>query len=293
MDPNATVTITGQHIGERTDEAVQHVEIVNSNLSHVPLEIFEKFPSLKSLDIRNGSLETFNQLRNCDDLSVLSIITANLEVFPANVLSECQKFSRLSLTANPLVEFEADGLESMEYLSIFEGKLTKFPNISNLVNLKTITLEGNSFTELTGDEFVGLAELSDISLPNNRIQRIHPSTFQEVPQLSSLNLERNLISNISNEAFSWLRFLTFLSLRGNIIRRIDRDSFVYSNEIVFLYLSDNQIEVIEDGVFRNFQNLRYLLIARNVCIDQDFSLAMPGDWERIFLELKSCLPSHL
>lgn len=290
-----TATIEGQHVRGKTNRDVTMVEVLSSNLSHFPLEIFDAFPNIEYLYIEHSEIGRLDQLRNCEEFINFDLRYSNLNVFSANVFKNCPKLWTFVIVDNAITEFSTQGLEQVDNLILMWCRLTSVPNLNNLVNLKDINLNGNQITELTGREFSGLTRLTTINLADNRISLIHPSTFQNsLPNLAYIDLKNNQISEIFDGTFASIKNIYYVGLDGNNLRRLKWNLFQNSNKVRILVLNDNQIEVIDEGFFYGLTALESILLANNVCINKDFFLVnRPGSMDSLRSEIAMCVPGTM
>uniref|UniRef100_A0A7S2HYJ0 Disease resistance R13L4/SHOC-2-like LRR domain-containing protein n=1 Tax=Haptolina brevifila TaxID=156173 RepID=A0A7S2HYJ0_9EUKA len=89
-----------------------------------------------------------------------------------------------------------------------------FAELSRLVNLKTLVLTSNDFSEIP-DSLCRLVSLYTLQLQNNRIIKL-PSSLGQLHQLHELSLQGNRLSKLPVSLAGWAQLET-LDLRSNIL----------------------------------------------------------------------------
>lgn len=170
---------------------------------------------------------------NLDSISSNYSIEPTMKIYPDGIFrlgleaygfktfpKEINSFSNLgtfSIARNFISHIDSLKLESLGSLRIGANKFTKIPNVSNCINLTSLSI---SFNELK-DTIVIDNELNDklrsLDLNNNKIKQIY---FKKVQPITFLELEYNQLTSI-NETFKNLPNLNRLDIGGNPIDTID------------------------------------------------------------------------
>ncbi|MBU3181425.1 leucine-rich repeat domain-containing protein [Clostridium psychrophilum] len=125
--------------------------------------------------------------------------------------------------------------------------------IQNLVNLKTLTLEKNSISNI--EPLAQLTNLEELNLDNNDIKDI--SAIKNITSIKSLSLSSNRIDDISD--MKNLTNIEKLDLDSNEI--MDLSPLSGMSYINYINLSSNKINNIDK--LNNLENLNSLYLANN------------------------------
>ena len=167
-------------------------------------------------------------------------------------------------------------------------------NSRNLRELRELIFNYNTLTSGVADTaFDGLNNLESLSLSRTRITSISPGWFSTLSSLRAFYAVGNEITELVNGTFNSLTNLRELYLNGNRIRVIPSGAFGPSaRNLRTFYISDNRINNIDPYWLNDAENLEYLLLAGNLCTDQDF-LNVPSMRWRIFEELQPCIDNYM
>ena len=178
-DPTANVTITGEHIGNRTNNDVGILSIFDSNTPFIIPQLFEAFPNLFLAEIRNSSLETIrfpfptNLTRIYFRLNSISRIDA--ESFAGQT-----SITQLQLYENEIEVIDEDafvGLEAITYVGLIDNNIREIAPATYhpLVNLFTLDYEGNQLTSIPDDAFIHNTRLTTVFFEYNQINEVSPT----------------------------------------------------------------------------------------------------------------------
>uniref|UniRef100_A0A182JHU6 Uncharacterized protein n=1 Tax=Anopheles atroparvus TaxID=41427 RepID=A0A182JHU6_ANOAO len=113
---------------------------------------------------------------------------------------------------------DSNKLYEVTYLDLLYNSLEDISNLTALVHLKTLNLEGNRIGELNASTFAGMHNLSMLYLGRNHIHKVN---FKVFPQgLTNLWLLRNMITELDIAGAS-LPALNVLDLEDNGLATID------------------------------------------------------------------------
>lgn len=125
------------------------------------------------------------------------------------------------------------------------------------------------------------------------ISSLSPSWFTTLSSLRAFYSVNNEITELVNGTFNSLPNLRELYLNANRIRVIPSGAFGPSaRNLRTFYISDNRINNVDPYWLNDAENLEYLLLAGNLCTDQDF-LNVPLMRWRIFEELQQCIDNYM
>ncbi|KFB51928.1 AGAP013186-PA-like protein [Anopheles sinensis] len=112
---------------------------------------------------------------------------------------------------------------AITYLDLLDNSLSDISNLSALVNLQTLNLEGNNIRKVDETIFAEMHNLSTLYLGDNYIKQLDFKGFPKA--LTKLWLGKNQLSNIDLVNVS-LPVLTMLDLERNLLETIDMARFV-------------------------------------------------------------------
>ena len=138
-------------------------------------------------------------------------------------------------------------------LILSNNKLTKIPNLGNLVKLNILSLRNNQLQKIEGLET--LQTLNFLDLSTNQLQKIEG--LETLQTLQILDLSTNQLQKI--EGLETLQTLKDLSLRNNQLQKIEGLETLQT--LNFLDLSTNQLQKIEG--LETLQTLNYLSLSNN------------------------------
>lgn len=183
-------------------------------------------------------------------------------------------------------------LYSLKLLNIIKN--IKTSNFSNLRNLRELNFNFNVIgPNIASTAFDGLTNLQTLSISRTAIPAIDPAWFRTLESLTMFYAQNNEISELANGTFASLTTLERLFLNGNRIREITREAFGNSSSRLHtFYINDNRINVIDPYWVNDADNLEYLLLAGNLCVDEDFLNVGLLRW-RLFEELQQCIDNFM
>lgn len=111
LDPSASVSFTGQHIGDRTNEDVEIVEIVNSYTPFIIPQIFSTFQNLIELEVRNGGLQSISLPDESNRLQYLTLLGNNISRIENGTFRNHSNLAVISLNSNLIQEVEEAAFE--------------------------------------------------------------------------------------------------------------------------------------------------------------------------------------
>lgn len=201
------------------------VHFVNSRLSTIPSQIFEKFVNMKSLNCDGVNLKSLSK----DDMKGAS----NLKDFSCN--------------SNYVVSLESKLFENsieMESIDISINDIERIDatSFNGLSQLKKLLLYDNKLSSLPEDLFKDLIKLEEINLSNNEIQIIDGKLFSNCKLLKYIYLNDNHIQKLDESAFVNIENIVFLDISNNNLTSLKLNLSASG-----LYANNNQLKSIELG----------------------------------------------
>jgi len=191
-------TITGTHASRgRKDLSVKFVEFVNCNISHIPDQLFRKFPNLEYLNVNRSGLKNLNPIQNSSDLKTLLANNNQLTKLDANLFVATTDLETLSFRKNAIQEVDVlafHNLGNLRELYLADNQIASLHmNVfSSLISLEILSLSGNQLQSIDLELFHANLQLHEILLYDNKLTAIHPQTFTSLANLFNLELHGNL-----------------------------------------------------------------------------------------------------
>lgn len=202
QNENDKFTITGTHQSKgRKDFGVKFVEFSTSNLSHIPDQVFRKFPNLEYLSVNSVGLKKFNPLVNAPDMKVIlanhnQIVTLEPKVFQVSTDMEVLSFRKNQIEEIDVNAFFLLGNLRELYLSDNRVLSLHMNTFSPLISLEILSISGNQLQTLDMEVFQTNLQLREVILFDNKITAIHPQTFNNhLTSLFNLELHGNLCAD--------------------------------------------------------------------------------------------------
>lgn len=191
-------TVTGTHQSKgRKDQGVKFVEFITSNVSHIPEQLFRKFPNLEYLSVNGVGLKYIKPLANASDLKVILANDNQLTKLEANVFSVSSDMETLSFRKNLIEELDMNAfhnLGNLRELYLSDNKLSSvhMNTFTPLISLEILSLSGNQLQSIDLELFHTNLQLHEILLYDNKITAVHPQTFNNLASMFNLELHGNL-----------------------------------------------------------------------------------------------------
>lgn len=184
-------------------------------------------------------------------------------------------------------------------IQIFNASYTKLKKIDsfsfnrNVAKLTHILLHHNKINNIGDNVLEHCAELKILDLSHNEISEVGKLAFEKLRNLEELNLSFNKIKNLHGEAFISLQSLAWLWLNHNQFIVIPSKLFTKANKALKgIFFENNKINATAPNAFRELNNLGFLLLSNNKCINRDFKNFIIHDNVSIAHELKTCLKNY-
>ncbi|KAL7043432.1 hypothetical protein ACKWTF_001495 [Chironomus riparius] len=259
--------ISGTHLKEYSDEDVHEIESLDVASKNIPKIICEKFKNIQKIKFfyRNNFQSGFETLKNCKNLSSMSISFDYMKKINDNIFSGLDKLQMLQLK---------NKIEWPENL-FFTNQ-----------NLKVLSLNENYILDLPANIFQSQENLQDLDLSTNKIQNLQLKWFANMKRLKSLNLYANQIIELPKDIFTALTSLETIKLRNNRIKIINSNSFGILPKLSTLDLSFNRINAIDEQLIDN-TGIADINLSGNKCYDSIF-FDNSTTKDALFLELQNC-----
>lgn len=195
LDPNRDVSIVGQHIGNRTNDDVQILEIRNSNTPFMIQQIFSTFPNIFDLDVQTSNLKSID-IPDSAQLFILVLGSNNISRISNGTFISQKSLQTLIAIGNEIEEIEEDaflGLASLTTLDLNRNKLSQIllRTLNPLVNVVSIDLRLNLLTSID-NLFSTNKKLFQLFLGDNQVKEISPQFTSVIKNsLGLLNLLGN------------------------------------------------------------------------------------------------------
>ena len=203
---------------------LQELDLSRNILTYFPQDIFKPLSALKVLNLG------YNKFSNN---------------FPNNLFSAQSNLQTLTLDGNSLVSLKASmfqGLKNLQVLNVHNCAIKTMNNdvflhitmltnldlsfnqlyslppaesLSNLRNLRNLTLLGNTLSVVGQDQFNGLS-IDTLDLTRNKINQLHPDAFRGMVKVRYLLLSENNLVSLPEKIFKPIGAeLYSLKLSGN------------------------------------------------------------------------------
>ncbi|KAM6979577.1 extracellular matrix protein 2 [Aplochiton taeniatus] len=143
------------------------------------------------------------------------------------------------------------------------ARLSSFPALS-ILELKSLSLEGNSISTIPEGAFNGIPNLEWINLGKNKLTSagIAPKVFRSLKYLSRLYLDGNLLEEIPADLPSTLQEV---KINENHLTGLQDNSFLGLSSLVILELEGNMLAEgnVDPQAFSPLTQLSYLRLGRN------------------------------
>ncbi|EDW72313.2 uncharacterized protein Dwil_GK20783 [Drosophila willistoni] len=232
-------------VGQPITNILDIFRLINGKLNDLPIETFQPFRKLKTLDLHGNQLENLkrNQFKNLRELEVLDISHNNIKKLEAQHISDLTKLGWCNVSHNALNE------------------LSRGTFARNSV-LKVLHLDHNNITRLDANSFRGMRFLRRLFLSDNQLVEIGRGTFGSVARIGTIDLARNKLTKIEYQMFTQMNYVELLDLAENNITKIEKNSFKDIYQAV-INVSHNALELIETGAFENCVNITTLDLSHN------------------------------
>lgn len=271
-------------------EIVRLKLVATQNASHIPLEIFETFVNLQSLELAIGLKRL--ELKNSKRLKQLLLIENRVDRISAGVFVNATDLIEINLQKNQISEIEDtafNGLDNLTMLNLHQNKLTTLKRglFSGALNLKNLDLSFNEIEIIEPGAFA-LPKLEEILINNNHIKLLSDDLFIGAPNIQNLDLRKNHLETIGKALFN-ARRLNQLQLSDNEnLRDLDILSFAEHSRLIYLGAEGTSLRYITNDKRTNVTNspLLTLSLSRNQLFEMDFlkTVSIFPKLEKIYID---------
>lgn len=250
----------------RTSTTVQYVniqktttslEIQNSDMETIPIDLFTNYPNLQLLGIQNSKLQYIQKgnFKNAGNLQTTGFSQNNLTIIKNSTFEGCTALISLVISneAN-LKTLEVGafrGLSVLLQLTITFGSIEALqPGIfDDLTSLTLLALDNQKLLTIPLNLFLRNPKIYSISIANNQITTIPAKTFNGISKLQQLNLSNNQLQK--SPSFN----AVIVILSGNILKKVHISSMTVqvdvSNNSITAMTCDKAVAVITLTVSNN------------------------------------------
>ncbi|XP_076396670.1 uncharacterized protein LOC105663905 isoform X4 [Megachile rotundata] len=245
---------------------LRRLHLSGSMMNHLEPGIFDPLTKLRVLSLRINNF-TDKELKpgifdNLASLTRLELNSSNLITLPENIFAKLESLTWLTLSNNSFISFPKGILKHNSHLMTIDlshnTRNISLPQkfFANLIRVRDIRLNHNSWSTIPEDLFWGLISLDYIDLEKNYFETLPKRIFERLQQLSYLSLNSNRLITLPDRIFSDTTNLRHLNLSENCLTSISRDLFGNLKSLEDLDLSHNGLKEIEDTSFNSLMNLR-------------------------------------
>lgn len=222
--------------------------------------------------IRNGITRKFADFEN---LRILKISKSNIHELKASILKNMNKLEKLVLDGNEIKYLQAFPKLRLKKLFLANNKieLIRAQTFACLSELKLLSLENNEIFYIE-DVFNGLTNLHEVNLNRNFLQVVEPGTFDTNTELTEISVNHNELHDLPINIFKHNINLEILRLHGNQLTSLHKNLFRNNRILKWIELGDNNIFFIDTAALEHLENLQFIDLASNRCIDDSFPVEM-------------------
>lgn len=177
---------------------------------------------------------------------------------------------------------------NMLRLEIFNSNLESV-SIPTSVQLNWLALNGNNISRIERDSLSNQSRLGYFNLAGNNIEHIDEDAFEGLISVDSFVMNNNHIRELAPRTFHPLSYVMSIDLERNLLTRIGEEIFGRNPNLLHIYLEHNQINEIHPRFVDNVrENLRFLNLLDNICVDTGFSFYTEDAWSSMNEQLTEC-----
>ncbi|XP_025105112.1 leucine-rich repeat-containing protein 9-like isoform X2 [Pomacea canaliculata] len=196
-----TLDFVAEKVGHTTFEDVQELDFPNFGIRAVDLGPAGRFMNLRSLNLENNNLTSFNGLTNLLNLRVLCVNNNHIEcIVPRMKATTIKSRPTPGNTNKVAVDLNAETLtpllERLEVLHLGNNGIKDMAalQLGRLPSLKALFLQGNEITKVEGLE--RLHDLRELVLDRNKIKAVSEFSFASQWNLQELHIEENRLREV-------------------------------------------------------------------------------------------------
>lgn len=222
--------ITGLHLDGKTDDDVENLNFEDQNVPYLPIGIDQRFKNLKSMSVKNSSVEHINNdALKMENLSELTFEHNNIKDIAENTFQNLRKLQSLNLASNHIVKL---------HLNTFK----------NMNELKILNLNWNQLELLDAGVFNDCKSLQTLYLRQNKLKFIDKSILDPLEGLQYIYLQGNVCVDRND-------YFDFVELKAEIASKcVDACA--------------DRLKTITDGYNMKFMELQKAIYHANDRIEQ-------------------------
>jgi hypothetical protein len=251
-------------------EGVENLWFDNTEVDHIPAQVFQEFPNLKGIIVTNEADDYENtQFKNFTRIKTVS----------SNVFSDMAPIKTLIYRDDLTVQIDPNAFEALvnlDSVKISAYQVKSFPQtlLRNSRKLRSIYLHLMEFQEFNEYWFISFPSLESLTIfsckirgipknlfgrnrrlryinfNSNEISRIDEATFNELPGLEHLELSFNNLTALPPNIFSRNKNLHTINLQHNNLSYVHPQLFAGLEKLTNVYLGYNRLATLPDTLFR-------------------------------------------
>ncbi|CAK8686447.1 unnamed protein product [Clavelina lepadiformis] len=199
-----TNDFVAERIGHASFGEVRELDFPNCSVRTVDIGSGDVFKNLRSVNLEQNNLTSFSGLVHLPHIRVLCLNHNHVECVLPRPRNQKQQVRSQYAVAHQVHSDVMSGemlspiMESLEVLHLGYNRINNMAalQLSRLVNLKALFLQGNEISKIDGLE--GLHELRELVLDRNKAKIINENSFVSQWNLQELHLEENRLRDLSN-----------------------------------------------------------------------------------------------
>lgn len=253
------------------------IDIKNSTIRGIPNEIFQRFPLLTNLNLKQVGIASIDNVQFSQEQKLIKLDLSNnvITAIPANKFINLTNLQVLLLKNNTIKEIYEDSFKhliSLETLDLTDNQISKLPEgvLNPLVRLKQLDLARNKLQIIDPDVFSKTTSLQILDLMNNSISTIQEGAFKSLGQLDRLHVSLNPFYEIDLTQLNNIHTIEIekTNLKSITVPSSLKKLFANGNQITHIFVPDStSLEILEldDNDLRNdFYNITRLSNVRQV-----------------------------
>jgi Leucine-rich repeat (LRR) protein len=185
-----------------TSHALESLNLRSNSFRNVPAVLSARFPLLKTLDISDNPLSSFEAV-TYPCIEELKIVGAQNFVIPNLFLEFLPNITKLAITYAevkeiPPLSIVESSVESLDFSHNHINSLTPFL-LANCTSLETLDLSYNQLSSFPSDLFALKNNMRELDLGENHLITIEDGAFSFLGDLEILHLERNKFKDFPME----------------------------------------------------------------------------------------------
>jgi len=202
-----------------------------------------------------------------DDVLVLQIRSSNTPFMIPQLFATFANMYECDIQESNLESILLPPSVQLIWFIVYRNNVSRVDSLSirGQERISYLELIENGITEIAEDAFQGIETINSIVLIGNELTVIPPTLFHPLVRTSYIDLERN-----------------------NIVR-IDETHFAMNTNLFSLYMEYNQVNEIHPNFSAGVRNnLRYMNLIGNTCVDNSFPLQDDNGWAFMHNALQTC-----